>query len=107
MFKHIFCSQNIHNNIKVYRRPVRVKIFIMAVNPLYRYSNEAERANRDIYEDFKLGKTLRFPWFIQNNSAFKGLNEHDNLTKATVQIRECICWLCKKNTACHKKNLFS
>ena len=28
------------------------------------YSNEAERANQDIYDDFKLRGTLWSPWFM-------------------------------------------
>ena len=28
----------------------------MAVDPYHRYSNESERANEDIYDDFKLKK---------------------------------------------------
>ena len=34
----------------------RIKIIIMAVDPYHRYSNEAERDNQDIYNDFKLKK---------------------------------------------------
>ena len=30
----------------------------MAVNPYHRYSNEAGRADQDIYDDFKLRKTF-------------------------------------------------
>ena len=43
---------------KVDLRTVRVKILLMAVDPLHRYSNETERANEDIYDDFKLKKRL-------------------------------------------------
>ena len=39
---------------KVYPRTVRVEIIIMTVVPKHTYSNEAERANQDIYDDFKL-----------------------------------------------------
>ena len=35
-------------------RTVKVKIFLIAVDPQHRYSNEAERANQGIYDDFKL-----------------------------------------------------
>ena len=28
------------------------------------YLNEAERANEDIYDDFKLKETICSPWFI-------------------------------------------
>ena len=30
----------------------RIKIFILAIEQWHRYSNEAERANQDIYDDF-------------------------------------------------------
>ena len=36
----------------------RIKIFIMAVDPSQRYSNESKRVNKDIYDDFKLKKNL-------------------------------------------------
>ena len=49
---------------KVDPRTVRVKIFITAVDSQHRYSNESERADEDIYDDFKLNKTLWSPWFI-------------------------------------------
>ena len=29
----------------------------MAVDPQHRYSNESEKANEDIYDDFKMKKT--------------------------------------------------
>ena len=29
------------------------------------YSNEAERAHKDTYDDFNLKKTLCSPWFIR------------------------------------------
>ena len=29
-------------------------MFIMTVDPQHRYSNEAEKGNQDIYDDFKL-----------------------------------------------------
>ena len=29
------------------------------------YSNEAEKTNLDIYDDFKLRKNLWSPWFVQ------------------------------------------
>ena len=34
--------------------------FMMAVDPEHRCSNEAERANRDIYDDFELKRTFGF-----------------------------------------------
>ena len=45
-------------------RTERIKIFLMSVDP-YRYSNEAARASRDIYDNLKLRKTLWFQWFMQ------------------------------------------
>ena len=50
-------------------RAVRIKIFIMAVDPYHRHSNKSERADKDIYDDFKLKKNLWFPRFSENNSA--------------------------------------
>ena len=37
----------------------------MTVDPQHRYSNESERADKDIYDDFELNKTLSFPCFIR------------------------------------------
>ena len=42
---------------KVNPRTVRVKIFLTALDPKHRYSNESERANEDIYDDLKLKKS--------------------------------------------------
>ena len=39
---------------KVDHRTVRVKIFLMAVDPQHRYSNESKRTNENIYDDFEL-----------------------------------------------------
>ena len=36
----------------------------MPVNPQHKYSNEAEKANKDIYDDIKLKRSLRFLWLI-------------------------------------------
>ena len=47
---------------------------IMAVDSSHRYSNEAERANWDIYDEFKLKKTFWFPWFTQNYLIFVRVN---------------------------------
>ena len=56
---------------------VRVQIFLMAVDPHHRYSNESERPNQDIYEDFKLNKTLWSPWCIyKNTQRCEGPGEH-------------------------------
>ena len=33
---------------------------LMVVDPQHRYSNEAERANEDIYDNFKSKKKLKF-----------------------------------------------
>ena len=45
---------------KVDPRAVRVQIFLMVVDPSHMYSNESERANEDIYADFKLKKPFGF-----------------------------------------------
>ena len=52
------------SDIKVDPRTKKNKIFIMVVDPRYRYSNEAETANQYIYEAFNLEITLWSPWFI-------------------------------------------
>ena len=49
----------------MYKDIPRTKKFISAVDPKHRYSNEAERANKDIYDDSKMKKTLWSSWFIQ------------------------------------------
>ena len=41
----------------------------MAVDPKHRYSNEAERANWDIYDDFNLKKPFGLHGLYQNISA--------------------------------------
>ena len=56
------------------RRAERIKFFQMAVEPFHRFSNEADRANSVIYDDFKLKKNLWSPWFI-HNSALSWLKE--------------------------------
>ena len=57
---------------KVDPRTVRVKIFPMAVDPWHRYSNESERANEDIYDDFKLKKnTFGYDVFYKIIQRFK------------------------------------
>ena len=38
---------------KIYPRSVRVEIFIIAVDQEHGYSNELEKANQDIYDDFQ------------------------------------------------------
>ena len=47
----------------------------MAVDSQHRYSNESERANEDIYDDFKLKKphlvTMFFYKFIQRFKPFE------------------------------------
>ena len=37
----------------------------MGVDPEHRYSNESERSSKDMYDDFKLEKTLWLPWFLK------------------------------------------
>ena len=39
-------------------RTERIKIFLMVADPYHVYLNEAERADQDIYDDFKLKKTF-------------------------------------------------
>ena len=51
---------------KVNPRTVRVNIFLMVVDPSHRYSNESERANEDIYDDFELRKKHLFAMFFTN-----------------------------------------
>ena len=40
----------------------------MAVDPLHKYSNESERANKDIYDDFKIKKPFGLHGFYKKNS---------------------------------------
>ena len=47
-------------------RTERITIFLMVVDPKHRYSNKVERANRDIYDDFKL----------KNHFSLHGLNKN-------------------------------
>ena len=49
---------------KVEPRTVRVQLFIMAVDPYHRYSNE--RANEDVYDDFKLKNPFSFHGLYKN-----------------------------------------
>ena len=51
-------------------RTERIKIFIMAVDTQHKYSNEPERANQDIYDDFKLKKPFILHRLSKNMSAF-------------------------------------
>ena len=44
----------------------------MAVNPLHRYSNESERTNWDIYNDFELKKPFGLHGLYKHNSALQG-----------------------------------
>ena len=44
----------------------------MAVNPLHRYSNESERANHDIYDNFELKNLFNLHGLEKNNPRFKG-----------------------------------
>ena len=54
---------------KVDPSTARIQIFIIAVDPYHRYSNESERADKGIYDDFKLKKILWLRCFLQINSA--------------------------------------
>ena len=42
------------DDYKVDPRTVRINIFLMVVDLSHRYSNESERANEEICDDFKL-----------------------------------------------------
>ena len=42
----------------------------MPINPKHRYSNESERANWDIYDNFKLKRTFDLHGLYENDSAF-------------------------------------
>ena len=44
----------------------------MVVDPYHRYSNESERANEDIYDDFKLKKFIWSRCFYKYIQRFKG-----------------------------------
>ena len=44
----------------------------MAVDPYHRYSNESERANEDIYDDFKVQNPLVAMLFNKLFQHFKG-----------------------------------
>ena len=44
----------------------------MAVNPYHRYANESERANQDIYDDFKLKKPFDLHVLCKNCQRFNG-----------------------------------
>ena len=50
-------------------RTERNNIFIVAVDPLHRYSQEVKELTKTFYDYVKLKKTLWSPWFIQNVSA--------------------------------------
>ena len=47
----------------------RINKNIIAVDPLHRYSNEAETANWDIYDDFKLEKPFSLHGLYKHISA--------------------------------------
>ena len=57
---------------RVYARTVRVKMFIMAVDSQPRYSNESERADSDIFDDFKLKNPLVSMVYTSVFLRFKG-----------------------------------
>ena len=48
---------------------VKVKIFLLIVDLLHRHSNESERANYDIYDDFTLKKPFGLHGLNKTNSA--------------------------------------
>ena len=68
----IFIHQNLTSVDIRYKdgpRTERIKIFIMAVDQSHRYSNKAERANHDIYDNFKLKKIFGLQGLYKNISA--------------------------------------
>ena len=46
----------------------------MTIDPLHRYSNEAERDNH-LDDDFKLKRTVWYPWFIETYISTLGVNK--------------------------------
>ena len=57
----------------------------MAVDPLHRYSNEAETANWDIYDDFKLEKTFSLHGLYKYISALRVLKGQIKWAEKMVQ----------------------
>ena len=51
----------------------RIKQIIMAADPYHRYSNEAKRANQDIYYDFKLKKKPTLVSMVYTKILYEGL----------------------------------
>ena len=47
------------------------------------YSNESERANEDIYNDFKLKKPFGLHGLLNNISAFEGFTQNSRMTYVT------------------------
>ena len=47
----------------------------MAIDPEHMYSNETERYNSDIYNDFKLKKKIWPLWFIQKYFSIAKVNK--------------------------------
>ena len=71
---------------KVDPRAARAKIFIMAVDPYHRYSNESGSANEDIYDDFKLKKPHLVAMFFTN--LFSALRVKTGQSVATEICRQ-------------------
>ena len=57
---------------KVDPRTVGVQLFLMAIDTQHRYSNESERANEDICDDFKMEKPFGLHGFYKRIQRFKG-----------------------------------
>ena len=63
------------------------KIFIMAVDPKHGHSNEPERANLDIYDDFKLKKPFSPHGLYKNISAlYLHLAYHNKEIEEIIQV---------------------
>ena len=56
----------------VYPHTVRVQLFLMAVDPQHRYSNESERAIEDIYDNLKLKNPFELHCLYKLINCFKG-----------------------------------
>ena len=70
----------------------------MAVDPQHRYSNETERTDQDIYDDFKLKKTtLVSMLYTEIIERFKGLSITTYGTPMFIIHAFCACFLALRN----------
>ena len=58
----------------------------MAVDLWHRYSNESERANKDIYDDFKLKKLFGFHDFHKKIQRFKGYTHINSMSRIVARL---------------------